>query len=767
MTSIRTYHIHLQGQVQGVGFRPFVYQLALEHGLNGWVNNTLDGVHIEITAEAGAADRFFEEVQSRAPVLSRIVLARMEEKPLQDYPNFRIIHSAEAGEATLLLTPDVALCADCRRELLDPRDRRYGYPFITCTNCGPRYSIITRLPYDRPYTTMQPFPMCGPCAAEYDNPLDRRYYSQTNSCETCGIALQWYEREQGLKTGTAAALIAQTAAHLRAGKIVALKGIGGFLLCCDAANEAAIRTLRERKHRPSKPFALMYPSLAALEADAVVRAEEADELCGHVSPILLLELKDKPAHALALEAIAPGLSQVGAMLPYAPLYELLMQELNRPIVATSGNLSNAPIVFDNETAVSELAQIADAVLLHNRDIATPQDDSVVRHTPFYRQRIVLRRSRGLAPTFILPELETPRSTVLAMGAMMKSAFALAHKGNLYLSQYLGDLENYDTERSFRLSMDHLLQLFDARPEQVLVDLHPDYYSTRLGEALARQWDVPLHRYQHHEAHFAAVLAENLLLQSKEPVLGVIWDGTGLGSDGQVWGGEFFRYEAGQVQRVGHLAYFPFILGDKMPREPRISALAACHDLPEALPLLESHFSATEWGVYQTLLQKPAALHTSSIGRLFDAAAALLGLASRSSYEGEAAMLLENAALQYFKKYGLNQLHSIWDAPEDLYQMPPSRILADLVEGLKSKVAIPELAARFHALLVDWIAAVARHQGARHIAFSGGVFQNALLADLCIERLSSEFSLHFHRQLSPNDEGIAFGQTVLWGIRGGS
>ncbi len=735
----------------------------MEHRLKGWVNNTLDGVHIEINAEAGAADRFFVEVQSRAPLLSRIISAHMEAKPLQDYPDFRIIHSAEAGEATLLLTPDPALCADCRRELLDPQNRRYGYPFITCTNCGPRYSIVTRLPYDRPCTTMQPFPMCDPCAAEYDDPLDRRYYSQTNSCETCGIALQWYDREQGFKTGTAAELIAQTAAYIRAGKIVALKGIGGFLLCCDAANEAAIRTLRERKHRPSKPFALMYPSLAALEVDAVVRAEEAEALCGYESPILLLELKDEPAYSPAMEAIAPGISQVGAMLPYAPLFELLMQELKRPIVATSGNLSNAPIVFDNETALAELAQIADAVLLHNRDIATPQDDSVVRYTPFYRQRIVLRRSRGLAPTFILPELQTPRSTVLAMGAMMKSAFAIAHKGNLYLSQYLGDLENYDTERSFRLALDHLQQLFDARPGQVLVDLHPDYYSSRLGEALARQWDIPLHRYQHHEAHFAAVLAENLLLQSEEPVLGVIWDGTGLGSDGQVWGGEFFRYEAGQMQRAGHLAYFPFILGDKMPREPRISALAACHDLPEARPLLESHFSATEWGVYQTLLQKPAALHTSSVGRLFDAAAALLGLASRSSYEGEAAMLLEDAALRAFKRTGLNGF-SGFELPDSAApRLSAPTLLYPLVEGILAGRPADELAARFHVALADWIGQMARQQEVRHIAFSGGVFQNAVLADLLQHRLGSTYALYFHRRLSPNDEGIAFGQTILWGI----
>lgn len=765
--SICTYHIHLRGQVQGVGFRPFVYQLAMEHRLNGWVNNTLDGVHIEINADADTASRFFEELQSHAPVLARIISASMEEKPQQDYPDFRIIHSAEAGEATLLLTPDVALCPECRAELLNPQNRRYGYPFITCTNCGPRYSIITRLPYDRPCTTMQHFPMCAPCAAEYENPLDRRYYSQTNSCETCGIALAWHSAEGGMENAgpaEASLPIERAASAILQGKIVAVKGIGGFLLCCDATNEAAIQTLRARKHRPSKPFALMYPSLAALEADAVLRPDEAAELSGYTAPIILAELKPEPLHALPMRAIAPGLAQVGAMLPYAPLFECLMQKVQCPIVATSGNLSNAPIVFDNETALAELSQIADAVLLHNRDIATPQDDSVVRFSPFHSQRILLRRSRGLAPTFILPGLETPRSTLLAMGAMMKSAFALAHRGNLYLSQYLGDLENYDTERSFQVALNHLLKLFKARPECVLADLHPDYYSTRLGQKLAAEWGVPFLQYQHHEAHFAAVLAENLLFNSEEPVLGVIWDGTGLGSDGQVWGGEFFRYEAGQMQRTGQLAYFPFLLGDKMPREPRISALAACHDLPDAQPLLESQFSPTEWGVYQILLQRPAALHTSSIGRLFDAAAALLGLASRSSYEGEAAMLLENAALRAFQRSGLDA-YAGYELPDaSSSAMPATALLRPLAEGMRSGRPVEELAAQFHVTLVRWIEKAAQMQQVRRIAFSGGVFQNAVLADLLQHRLGSAFTLYFHRQLSPNDEGIALGQTVIYGMR---
>jgi hydrogenase maturation protein HypF len=765
----KVYHIHLQGQVQGVGFRPFVYKLAKEFELCGWVNNSVDGVHIEFNATEELADAFFTAVQQRAPVLARIIAAEMKEAPRQIYTNFEIRNSEETGEANLLLTPDVALCRECRMELHAPADRRFGYPFITCTNCGPRYSIVEKLPYDRPYTTMKAFPMCMACATEYEDPLDRRYYSQTNSCAACGIALQWHSKEEGSLEGSDSDLISRAVAYILAGKIVAVKGIGGFLLCCDAGNEKAVMELRMRKHRPSKPFALMYPSLEMLAEEALVSSEEARELTGPAAPILLLELKNDRSHKLAMNAIAPGLNQVGAMLPYAPLFERLLYQLQRPIVATSGNRSNAPIVFDNDTAVRELPEIADALLCHNRDIVTPQDDSVIRFTSMYRQRIVLRRSRGLAPTFIQKGLSLPGNSVLAMGALLKSAFALTHKGNLYLSQYLGDLENYDTERSFQLALDHLLDLFSAKPEAVLTDLHPDYFSTRLGQQLAAKWNVPVIQYQHHRAHFAAVLAENNLLQEQEPVLGVIWDGTGLGDDGRVWGGEFFRFEAGAAEsmpRIAQLGYFPFILGDKMPREPRISALAACGDMPEAKTLLEPHFSPTEWSVYHRLLSKEDNLQTSSMGRLFDAAAALLGLSFRSSYEGEAAMLLENAALRVFQQKGYDGLPGLVSLDALTENLPPQAFLQPIAAGILRGEPAGELAARFHISIVDWVAYIARRQALRRIAFSGGVFQNAVLTDLLLHRLRDEFSLYFHRELSPNDENIAFGQVGLRGLSDG-
>lgn len=754
----RTYHIHLQGQVQGVGFRPFVYQLANRFGLCGWVNNTLDGVHIEFNAGPETAASFYQAVQNEAPALAVITEATMEEMAFQSYSDFQIVHSDAAGEASLLLTPDVALCADCRAELHAPSNRRFGYPFITCTLCGPRYSIIQKLPYDRPFTTMQPFPMCPDCAAEYENPLDRRYYSQTNSCADCGISLQWQPGHGIPLTGAPDELIGLAAEAILEGKILAVKGIGGFLLCCDAGNEAAIQTLRRRKHRPSKPFALMYPSLESLREDAQVGPEQEEELLGIAAPIVLVDLLPNGHKKLAVKDIAPGLNQVGVMLPYAPLLELLLLRVGRPIVATSGNPTQHPIVFDNETALRELPSIADALLLHNREIATPQDDSVIRFSPFLQQRIVLRRSRGMAPTFILPGRKAAPGTVLAMGAMLKSAFGLRHQGNYYLSQYLGDLQNFDTERSFQWALRHLLGLLSARPEAVLTDLHPDYYSTRLGDMLAEEWQVSVFRYQHHEAHFSAALGEHPELPADEAVLGLIWDGTGLGSDGQVWGGEVFRFENRQMNRVGHLEYFPFILGDKMPREPRISALAACHHLPQCLDLLEPMFSETEWRVYRQLLQQPARLTTSSMGRLFDGASALLGLSLRSSYEGEAAMFLKNSALEAFRKYGIGENFGIEAAASA--GLSAADVLLPLAEGLRLGESREVLAAQFHLRLVRWAERMAAEQKVRYVVCSGGVFQNGLLADLVSDRLGRDYTVLFHRQLSPNDESIALGQLML-------
>lgn len=736
-----TFHIHLQGIVQGVGFRPLVYQQAQNYGLRGWVNNTNDGVHIEINATGRQAQEFYRFIVANPPRLAVITNHTMARVANRDYASFTIIESGTDVRPNLPLTPDYALCDDCRNDIATTTNRRHNYAFTTCTNCGPRYSIITALPYDRPHTTMAVFAQCPDCAQEYNNPLDRRHFSQTNSCPACGIALF---SDHETKT-----TIPQLVTSLRQGNIIAVKGIGGFLLLCDAGNRRAIDKLRQRKNRPAKPFAVMYPDLPSVKTDFCVSKTEEQWLTNEVSPIVLL--KPRPVTCrLAREAIAPGLKRLGCMLPYAPLFHLLLQGFRQPVVATSGNISGSPIIYTNQQAATELAGIADRVVYHTRDIVIPQDDSVMVFSEKSQQKILLRRSRGLAPTLLKPGFTLPDNTILAVGAQMKSSFAFTNKGLLYVSQYLGDMDNYLTQTAYDHTVKHFFKVFQAHPQRIAGDLHPGYFTTQYGHDLAREYAVPFVGVQHHKAHFFAVLAENKLLARQEPVLGVIWDGTGYGEDGQIWGGEFFVYHHGRADRVAHIPYFPFILGNKMPREPRISALAIMPDSP----LTAAMFTKTEHTLYTRMLLQPT-LHTSSMGRLFDAVAALTLGVNKTSYEGEAAMLLETAATSWFDKYPIadTPAYAIDSRWENILVYLSQQIAADL----KAKEPAGKIAARFHLFLTELIKHQARQQNSRRLAFSGGVFQNNLLVDLLQEILGGEFALYFHQQLPANDECISFGQ----------
>lgn len=759
---MRTFHIHIEGQVQGVGFRPFVYRLARSLGVTGTVSNGLDGVHVFFNADEGLARHFYQKLLSKTPERARILRHKMEEAGSQLFTSFDIVESSHDGLANLLLTPDLGLCDDCRRELHDPADRRFGYPFITCINCGPRYSIMHRLPYDRERTTMAPFTMCQPCQSEYDSPLTRRHFSQTNSCPDCAVELSWYESNAKLGGNlklppnlTPADCISLTINALAAGQIIAVKGVGGYLLICDATNPAAVATLRERKHRPSKPFALMYPSLEILKKDAHVSEAEAAAFTSIESPIVLCRLREKPASGIVVEGISPHLNRIGAIQPYTPLMELILSKWQKPIVATSGNLSGSPIFFEDKKAMTHLGHFVDAFLVNNREILIPQDDSVVQFTPVYGQRIVLRRSRGYAPTYIHGGFPDWQDSVLAMGADLKSTFSLQHAGNTYVSQYLGDLESYDTQENFEKTLRHFLRLFDARPEQVIVDMHPAYFSTGKGRALAEELGIPVEEVQHHIAHFAAVLAENELLMSEEPVLGVIWDGTGWGNDSvtatEIWGGEFFLFKNANFGRVAHLDYYPHFLGDKMSREPRLSALALCHDLPETEPLLRPYFTEKEWAFYQKMLARPDGLKTSSMGRFFDGVAALLGVQSKSSFEGEAAMRLEALA---------NRSRQDLSGFKNLTGLSVGSILKNILADLRAGVDKPEIAFKFHLALARWVGEMATQHGVLRLAFSGGVFQNSLLTDLIVSELGEKYELFFHKELSPNDECISFGQLAV-------
>lgn len=761
-----TFHLHLTGLVQGVGFRPFVWQLARAMNLTGTVSNDPDGVHVYINADTETARLFRQRVFSEAPALARIQSAVLTETESRLFSEFSIIDSGTEGPAATLLTPDLALCADCRAELSDPASRRFGYAFTTCTHCGPRYGISRALPYDRAATSMASFTMCAHCAAEYHDPTNRRFYAQTNSCSDCTITMGLYTKEGQCVSTNQTMLIEQVSTLLEAGQTVAVKGIGGYLLLVDATNKRAISQLRKRKHRPTKPFAVLYPSVESIRQDCQLHDDELAWLSGPVSPIVLLDLLPVPASGIDQNGLAPGLGQLGVMLPYAPLLALIANTFGKPLVTTSGNLSGSPICYTDEQALTHLPAVADYILTHNRAIVIPQDDSVLRLSSTYRQPIVLRRSRGMAPTVIPTLSGVQEQRILAFGASLKSTFAGHWRGNTYLSQYLGDLESFDTQTHFRDTLTHLLTLFDVRPDILLADRHEGYFSTQLARELATVWGVPLVSFQHHESHLAAVLAENTLLDTTEPVLGIIWDGTGYGTDGQIWGGEFITYrketdglaEAGPglFRRVAHVEYFSSLLGDKMPREPRLSALSLAYGLPGADARLRALFTPTEWALYPKLLTANT-LKTSSVGRLFDAVAALLGLADTVSYEGEAALLLEEQASRYVRANGFttsrHYLPNSWPSAN----VPARAILAGVLHDVLAGEPTDQIAASFHQTLVAVVRVVAQQTGLSQLAFSGGVFQNALLVDWLRHDLGDSHQLYFHRALSPNDECIAYGQ----------
>lgn len=756
MNSETTFHIHLKGRVQGVGFRPFVYRLAQTLGMKGQVRNTSDGVHIHCNATAEAADRFVKKILAEAPENARITTHSLLEAPAMFFDSFTIVHSDDAADSDLLLAPDFAMCGDCRRELADRNNRRFAYPFITCTNCGPRFSISEKLPYDRKLTTMRDFAMCPACAAEYDLPTDRRYYSQTNSCPECGIRLFFEHFETGERTGDQADALKRTVELLQSGHVVALKGVGGFLLLGDATDREAVMRLRARKSRPAKPFAVLYPDLAVLAGDAVLQPEEEKMLTGPVSPIVLLKLRDAPASGISIETVAPGLGHIGAMLPYAPLLEQIGRAFGKPLIATSGNHGGSPIVFDDDAARTELPAVADAMLGHNRRIVAPQDDSVMRFTEKSVRPVVLRRARGLAPSAEFQGLAVPQRTVFCAGADMKSAFAWAQGGNVYLSPYIGDLEHFDTQQRYRFMVDHFFRLLRKTPEVVVADRHPGYFSTQIAAQLAMEWGAEFRQVQHHEAHFAAVLAENNLLDVAEPVLGVIWDGHGYGDEKLSRGGEFFRWQNRRMTLAAQWQAFPLLAGDKMAREPRLSALAVMHDLEGAASRLQEKFSSREWDFYHKTLKINSVMRTTSMGRMFDALASLVGCCDHNSYEGEAAMRLEHLA------GSASDLPAVFVGQ---YMRPDGNLdtrqfFQDALDALHNNVPAERIAAAAHRTWVRTIEEVAQKNAIRDIAFSGGVFQNGLLVDLIHEMLGNKYRLHFHRQLSPNDECIATGQLIM-------
>ena len=741
---MNTWQIRIEGIVQGVGFRPFVYRLAREMGINGEVSNGLDGVRVCFNENKEQAQLFYEEILRNKPAISKITHSKLTQIDKRFFESFQIVESEAGTKKSVLFAPDYAMCSACRAELLDPADRRFGYPFITCTQCGPRFSIIEYLPYDREWTTMADFTMCEKCQAEYDSPLNRRHFSQTNSCQRCGIQLR-LKGETGEIFSKQNLIIEKVIKAWKEGKIVAIKGIGGYLLTCDAQNEAALYELRSRKHRPAKPFAVMYPSIDALSAYQISEIERA-ELLSERSPVLLLRKKAGKKHLP--DSVAPGLDEAGIMVPFAPLFEWLIHHYRQPIVATSANITHSPIIYQDE-GEQALLEMADLVLGNDREISIPQDDSVVRFTPVHQQPIIIRRSRGMAPSYFYKGLQLPAKCILAFGADLKSAFTLLHEGNIYISQYLGDLSHFDTQLRFLAVQEHVREVLGSEPEMVLHDLHPEYASTHLATTFCEEYDVAHYAFQHHKAHFAAVLAENELMET-DHVLGIIWDGTGYGDDGNIWGGEFFLWNKRKIVRQTHLAYFPVLAGDKMAMEPRLSAFS----LLPAEALVRDKFSEGELKVYDKL-HPLSKIQTSSMGRLFDAVASVLGLIDVQSYEGEAAMKLEAIARRFM------DVQADYSRFYELENLDGSRLLQKMVKDLEKGISPAQIAATFHLSLVQLIRRIANNLKTKKIAMSGGVFQNALLVDLIIGHLGKDFQLYFHKQLSPNDENISFGQLMLY------
>lgn len=743
--------IVVQGIVQGVGFRPFVYCLAHDLGLGGWVVNSPQGVMIEVEAGPGQLDTFLTRLQTELPPHAAIQRLEWQQTPTNGEQHFEIHHSDQSGEKTALILPDLATCPECLREIFDPTNRRYRYPFTNCTHCGPRFTIIQGLPYDRPNTTMRGFELCDECRAEYENPLDRRFHAQPNACLKCGPQLAlWDKSGRVLAAGDDALL--RTAAAIAEGRIAAVKGLGGFHLMVDARNEAAVKELRLRKHRPDKPLAVMMPSLAQTKAACNVSPLEETLLTSSEAPIVLLQ---RTCGQIAVN-VAPGNPYLGVMLPYTPLHHLLMAALGFPVVATSGNLSGEPICTDEAEALMRLHDIADLFLVHNRPIARHMDDSIVRVAAGEQQ--MLRRARGYAPLPV--HLPSRAPVVIAAGAHLKNSAAVSAGEQVFISQHIGDMDTARAYDAYQRVITDFQQLYDLKPTAVVCDLHPDYRSTHYAEAAG----LPIVRVQHHYAHVLSCMAEN---QLEAPVLGVAWDGTGLGTDGTIWGGEFLQINERSFERVAHLSTFQLPGGEQAVKEPRRAALGLLFsifgaDIPADLPVLQS-FSPHELALLKTTLRKGInAPLTSSAGRLFDAVAALLGLSQIMQFEGQAAMALEFAqtGVQTDKCYPIAMTDSTGEGGSRKRILELQPIVLAMIEDQRAGVPVSQIAAAFHNTLAEMIVTVAQWVGEPQVVLSGGCFQNKTLLERTIKRLDEErFHPHWHRQVPTNDGGIALGQIM--------
>jgi hydrogenase maturation protein HypF len=752
MTPVRT-AIRVEGIVQGVGFRPFVYALATGLGLSGFVGNDVDGVFVEVEGPEADVTEFLRQLERNPPPLARIEHVTARPITPNGETSFAIAPSGPVGPRRTLVSADTATCQDCVRELTDPNDRRFGYPFINCTNCGPRFTIVRDVPYDRPFTTMAPFAMCPACAAEYRDPADRRFHAQPTCCPACGPRLALCDQAGDPLPGDP---LTRAAELLQAGQVLAVKGLGGYHLAADAADQAAVAALRARKHREDKPFAVLAADLAAARALGDVDPAAAALLTSPSRPIVLLPRR--PGTAIA-PATAPGNRYLGVMLPYTPLHHLLVRALGRPMVLTSGNASDEPIAYHDDDALTRLGAIADAFLTHDRAIYVRTDDSVAR--TFRGRPMPIRRSRGYVPEPVRVDGGFPRP-VLACGAELKNTFCLAKDGHAFVSHHIGDLENAETLRSFTEGIEHFRRLFDIDPQVVAHDLHPEYLSTKY----ALELDLPLLGVQHHHAHIASCLADNGADGPViGPVIGVAFDGTGYGPDGTIWGGEFLLADLDGFERGGHLAPVPLPGGAAAIRQPwRMAAAYLGASAPADLDVVRRH--ADRWPAVTAMAVRGVnAPLTSSAGRLFDAAAAILDVRDAINYEGQAAIELEQLA-----DPGETRAYPARvQADEGPFQACGADLLHAVLDDLTNRVPAPVIAARFHhgvaALIEAGCVLLRGSSGLDTVALSGGVFQNMLLLHATVTRLEARgFRVLTHSRVPCNDGGISLGQAVIAAAR---
>jgi len=801
-------HIHITGTVQGVGFRPFVYGLATRFALVGWVRNTSAGVDIEVDGPPEAIQQFYNALKNEKPPLARIDTCEISLRPPDGFTTFEINHSTYIKEAFQPISPDVSICQDCLNELINPADRRFLYPFINCTNCGPRFTIIQDIPYDRPNTTMASFHLCRDCAREYQDPLNRRFHAQPVACPVCGPQV-WLEfkdqfatfnetnieaKPVGLPANQVGLNAIQYARNLLLqGNILAIKGLGGFHLACDATNSIAVAELRHRKLRVDKPFALMMPDIQTIEKHCVLNYSEVDLLLSRQRPIVILERR---ADSDIAREIAPGQNTIGVMLPYTPLHYLLFLDyqeqqffseahassiLPLALVMTSGNLSEEPIATHNQEARHRLFTLADAFLMHNRPIQTRCDDSVMRiftsrdlpeTTPASPEHSssseanLLRRSRGYAPEPILLPWDMPH--VLATGPELKNTFCLTRDRYAFLSQHIGDMENYETLQSFETSIKAYEHIFRIHPQVIAYDMHPNYLATRYAIQRSESEALQSIAVQHHHAHIAACMADNGL-PINQPVIGIAFDGTGYGEDGAIWGGEFLFADYRGYQRYAHLAYMPLPGGDAAIKTPSRLALAYLKasgiDWSSNLPSFQS-LSPEERSVLQAQLEyKINTPSTSSMGRLFDAVAALIDIRQKVNYEAQAAIELEAIADQSENGVYTFRFHAEQSADDLPVQIGIQPVLSGILNDLDNNISIPRIAARFHNSIVEMVRQVTRSMRSRYqtdlVILSGGVWQNMILLQKVKDLLPQEgFSVLIHHQVPSNDGGLALGQAAI-------